>query len=53
MSQGGWAGSTLKGVSLEETHSESELLADLHVTLCGLKSLAGSIAVEASKWPRI
>jgi acyl-CoA oxidase len=43
MSQGGQAGSTLKGAGPEETYSGSELLA---TTSCGLKSLANSIAVE-------
>jgi acyl-CoA oxidase len=47
MSQGGQAGSTLKGAGSEETHFGSELLADLHATSsCGLKSLANSIAAE-------
>ena len=43
MSQGGQAGSTLKGAGPEETYSGSELLA---ATSCGLKSLANSIAAE-------
>ena len=46
MSQDGHAGPALKDAGLEETHSGSELLADLHATLCGPKSLAISIAAE-------
>ncbi|OCK93916.1 uncharacterized protein K441DRAFT_660696 [Cenococcum geophilum 1.58] len=46
MSQGGQAGSTLKGAGPEGTYSGSELLADLHATSCGLKSLAISIVAD-------
>lgn len=46
MSQGGQAGSTLKGAGPEGTHSGSEFLADLHATSCGLKSLAISIVAD-------
>ena len=35
-----------RGAGPEETHSGSDLLADLHATSCGLKSLASSIAAE-------
>ena len=39
MSQGGQAGSTLKGAGPEETHSGSKLLADLHVTSIAAEGL--------------
>ena len=43
----GKAGSTQqRGAGPEETQSSSDLLADLHATSCGLKSLASSTAVE-------
>ncbi|GAM82832.1 hypothetical protein ANO11243_008180 [Dothideomycetidae sp. 11243] len=42
----GKAGSTKRGAGPEETHSGSDLLADLHATSCGLKSLASSTAVD-------
>ncbi|OCK80888.1 acyl-CoA oxidase [Lepidopterella palustris CBS 459.81] len=42
----GKAGSAQRGAGPEETHSGSDLLADLHATSCGLKSLASSIAAE-------
>lgn len=35
-----------RGAGPEETHSGSDLLADLHATSCGLKSLASTIAAE-------
>ncbi|KAB8698121.1 hypothetical protein FH972_026371 [Carpinus fangiana] len=35
-----------RGAGPEEMHSGSELLADLHATSCGLKSLASTIAAE-------
>jgi acyl-CoA oxidase len=35
-----------RGPGPEETHAGSDLLADLHATSCGLKSLASSIAAE-------
>lgn len=35
-----------RGAGPEETHSGSDLLADLHATSCGLKSLASYTAVE-------
>ena len=48
MSQGGQA---VRGASPEETHSGSELLADLHATSCSLESLANSIAAEGLEAP--
>lgn len=42
----GTKGSTNRGAGPEETHSGSDLLADLHATSCGLKSLASTIAAE-------
>ncbi|KAK4965637.1 hypothetical protein LTR66_012111 [Elasticomyces elasticus] len=42
----GKTGSANRGVGPEETHSGSDLLADLHAVSCGLKSLASSTAVE-------
>ena len=42
----GKVGSTRSGPGPEETHSGSDLLADLHATSCGLKSLASSTAAE-------
>jgi acyl-CoA oxidase len=42
----GKASSTQRGAGPEETHSGSDLLADLHATSCGLKSLASYTAVE-------
>ncbi|KAJ9623607.1 hypothetical protein H2203_005869 [Taxawa tesnikishii (nom. ined.)] len=42
----GKAGSQERGAGPEETHSGSDLLADLHATSCGLKSLASSTAVD-------
>ncbi|KAK8212930.1 hypothetical protein M8818_003095 [Zalaria obscura] len=42
----GKASSTQRGAGPEETHSGSDLLADLHATSCGLKSLASSTAVD-------
>ncbi|OCL14495.1 acyl-CoA oxidase [Glonium stellatum] len=44
--RGSQAGPTQRGAGPEETHSGSELLADLHATSCGLKSLASSVAAE-------
>ncbi|KAI0995154.1 Peroxisomal acyl-coenzyme A oxidase 1 [Podosphaera aphanis] len=35
-----------RGAGPEETHSGSDLLADLHATSCGLKALASSTAAE-------
>ncbi|KAF2421088.1 acyl-CoA oxidase [Tothia fuscella] len=35
-----------RGAGPEETHAGSDLLADLHATSCGLKSLASSTAAE-------
>ncbi|KAK4892384.1 hypothetical protein LTR28_002335, partial [Elasticomyces elasticus] len=40
----GKTGSANRGVGPEETHSGSDLLADLHAVSCGLKSLASSTA---------
>ncbi|KAF2480001.1 hypothetical protein BDY17DRAFT_285384 [Neohortaea acidophila] len=37
---------TTRGTGPEETQSSSDLLADLHATSCGLKSLASSVAAE-------
>lgn len=37
---------TKRGAGPEETHSGSDLLADLHATSCGLKSLASTTAAE-------
>lgn len=42
----GKVGSTERGAGPEETHTGSDLLADLHATSCGLKSLASSTAVD-------
>lgn len=42
----GKTGSVERGAGPEETHSGSDLLADLHATSCGLKSLASYTAVE-------
>ncbi|KAI9708016.1 MAG: fatty-acyl coenzyme A oxidase [Bogoriella megaspora] len=42
----GKAGSAQRGAGPEETHSGSDLLADLHATSCGLKSLASTTAAE-------
>ncbi|EKG21490.1 Acyl-CoA oxidase [Macrophomina phaseolina MS6] len=42
----GKMGSTERGAGPEETHAGSDLLADLHATSCGLKSLASSTAAE-------
>ncbi|KAH9827246.1 putative peroxisomal acyl-coenzyme A oxidase 12 [Teratosphaeria destructans] len=42
----GKAGDKQRGAGPEETHSGSDLLADLHATSCGLKSLASYTAVE-------
>lgn len=42
----GKVGSAQRGAGPEETHPGSDLLADLHATSCGLKSLASSIAAE-------
>jgi acyl-CoA oxidase len=37
---------TSRGAGPEETHSRSNLLADLHATSCGLKALGSTTAVE-------
>lgn len=37
---------TTRGAGPEETQSSSDLLADLHATSCGLKSLASTMAAE-------
>lgn len=37
---------TKRGAGPEETHSGSDLLADLHATSCGLKALGSTIAAE-------
>lgn len=42
----GKVGEKQRGAGPEETHSGSDLLADLHATSCGLKSLASYTAVE-------
>ncbi|PSK34469.1 Peroxisomal acyl-coenzyme A oxidase 1 [Elsinoe australis] len=42
----GKVGDAKRGAGPEETHSGSDLLADLHATSCGLKSLASSTAVD-------
>ncbi|EON62833.1 acyl-CoA oxidase [Coniosporium apollinis CBS 100218] len=42
----GQAADTKRGAGPEETHSGSDLLADLHATSCGLKSLASTTAAE-------
>jgi len=42
----GKASGKQRGPGPEETHSGSDLLADLHATSCGLKSLASSTAVD-------
>lgn len=42
----GKQGEASRGAGPEETHSGSDLLADLHATSCGLKSLASTIAAE-------
>ncbi|KAK3110529.1 hypothetical protein LTR53_015073 [Teratosphaeriaceae sp. CCFEE 6253] len=42
----GKVGGPERGAGPEETHSGSDLLADLHATSCGLKSLASYTAVE-------
>lgn len=42
----GKVGAAQRGAGPEETHSGSDLLADLHATSCGLKSLASSTAVD-------
>ncbi|KAI9664587.1 MAG: fatty-acyl coenzyme A oxidase [Bathelium mastoideum] len=42
----GQVGSAQRGAGPEETHSGSDLLADLHATSCGLKSLASTTAAE-------
>ncbi|KAK0924262.1 hypothetical protein LTR91_000794 [Friedmanniomyces endolithicus] len=42
----GKMGGPQRGPGPEETHSGSDLLADLHATSCGLKSLASYTAVE-------
>lgn len=42
----GKAGEATRGAGPEETHSGSDLLADLHATSCGLKSLSSTIAAE-------
>lgn len=42
----GKTSSSKRGAGPEETHSGSDLLADLHATSCGLKSLASSTAVD-------
>ena len=42
----GKVGSAQRGPGPEETHSGSDLLADLHATTCGLKSLASTTAAE-------
>lgn len=42
----GQAANARSGPGPEETHSGSDLLADLHATSCGLKSLASSTAAE-------
>ncbi|TKA51937.1 hypothetical protein B0A49_08870, partial [Cryomyces minteri] len=42
----GKVGDASRGAGPEETHSGSDLLADLHATSCGLKSLASSTAVD-------
>lgn len=42
----GKVGDAKRGAGPEETHSGSDLLADLHATSCGLKSLASTIAAE-------
>ena len=39
-------GHTTRGTGPEETQSSSDLLADLHATSCGLKSLGSSLAAE-------
>ena len=42
----GKVGSAKRGAGPEEVNAGSDLLADLHATSCGLKSLASSIAAE-------
>ncbi|KAK5165002.1 hypothetical protein LTR04_001565 [Oleoguttula sp. CCFEE 6159] len=42
----GKVGDANRGAGPEEIHSGSDLLADLHATSCGLKSLASSTAVD-------
>jgi len=42
----GKQGGKERGAGPEELHSGSDLLADLHATSCGLKSLASTIAAE-------
>lgn len=42
----GKVGGAERGAGPEETHSGSDLLADLHATSCGLKSLASTVAVD-------
>jgi acyl-CoA oxidase len=37
---------TERGAGPEETHSGSDLLADLHATSCGLKALGSTTAAE-------
>lgn len=46
MNAGGGASGGSRGAGPEETHSGSDMLADLHATSCGLKSLASTIAAE-------
>lgn len=42
----GREGDSERGAGPEETHAGSDLLADLHATSCGLKSLASTTAAE-------
>lgn len=42
----GKANNSMRGAGPEETHSGSDLLADLHATSCGLKALASTTAAE-------
>jgi acyl-CoA oxidase len=42
----GKASTSNRGAGPEETHSGSDLLADLHATSCGLKALASTTAAE-------
>lgn len=48
----GKASSRRSGPGPEELHSGSDLLADLHATSCGLKSLASTIAGEGLETAR-
>jgi acyl-CoA oxidase len=46
LSGAGAASTTGRGAGPEQTHSGSDLLADLHATSCGLKALASTTAAE-------